>query len=111
MQYIGRCHNLVFLPVASNDNDDLLDLSAPSFDLALIRDIKQQLLMENKFTGALLSSRRERRFYQEVVDAERYIVMRYFSPDATQEMIRELKYYIISNYLCPKPRRGRKKSL
>ena len=110
MQYIGRCHNFVFLPVASNDNDDLLDLTTPAYDLALIRDIKQQLLMENKFTGVLLSSRKERRFYQEIIDAERYIVMRYFTAGATKEMIRELKYYIVSNYLCPKPRRKKIKA-
>lgn len=61
--------------------------------------------MENKFTGILLSSRKERRFYQEIVDAERYITMRYFSSNVTKEMIRELKYYIVSNYLCPKPKR------
>ncbi len=109
MQYIGRCHNFVFLPVASNDNDDLLALNTPAFDLCLIREIKHQLLMENKFTGILLSSRKERRFFQEIVDAERYIVMRYFTTGAKEENVRQLKNYIVANYLCPKPRRGRKK--
>lgn len=111
MQYIGRCHNFVFLPVASNDNDDLLALNTPHYDLSLVREIKQQLLMENMFTGMLLSSRKERRFFQEILDAERYIVMRYFTASAKEEVIRALKYYIVTSYLCPKPRRGRKKRI
>ncbi len=109
MQYVGRCHNLVFLPVASNDNDDLLALSTPFYDLSLIREVKQQLLMENMFTGVLLSSRKERRFFQEILDAERYIVMRYFTAIVREEAINALKRHIVSSYLCPKPRRGRKK--
>jgi hypothetical protein len=109
MQYIGRCHNFVFLPVASNDNDDLLALNSPCYDLSLIRKIKWQLLTENMETGMLLASRKERRFFQEILDAERYIVMRYFTKGAPEEAIRALKYYIISSYLCPKRKRGRKK--
>lgn len=107
MQYIGRCHNFVFLPVASNDNDDLLALNSPSNDLLLVREIKQQVLAENRETGILLSSRRERRFFQELLDAERYIVMRYFTSSASEDVIRALKHHIVSSYLCPKPKRGR----
>lgn len=108
MQYIGRCHNFVFLPVASNDNDDLLAFSSPSYDLMIVREIKQQMLAENRDSGELLSSRRERRFFQEVLDAERYIVMRYFDHRAKEEAIRALKDYILTNYLCPKSNRRRK---
>lgn len=109
MQYIGRCHNFVFLPVASNDNDDLLALNTPFSDLSLVRKIKWQLLIENMATGKLLSSRKERRFFQELLDAERYIVMRYFTAGASEDAIRSLKHHIVSSYLCPKPNRSRKK--
>ena len=109
MQYVGRCLNFLFLPVASNDNDDLLSLPYPSFDLATIREIKDQLRYENAQTGSLLASRKERRFFQEVVDAERYIVMRYFSSGACEDDIRKLKRYILDNYLAPRGKRPRKK--
>jgi len=100
----------VFLPVASNDNDDLLALDTPFYDLSLVRKMKRYLLEENMATGKLLSSRRERRFFQEILDSERYIVLRYFTSGASEESIRALKYYIVSSYLCPKKKRGRKKS-
>jgi hypothetical protein len=109
MPYIGQCLNFVFLPVASNDNDDLLSLPYPSLDLATIREIKQQLRDENVQNGCLLTSRKDRRFFQEVVDAERYILMRYFSPGAPEDVIRELKRHILNTYLAPKAPRKRKK--
>jgi hypothetical protein len=108
MQYIGCCLNFNFLPVASNDNDDLLALSFPSFDLALVRDIKYALKAENTKSGVLLSSRKERRFFQEVLDAERYIMLRYFTIGAPDEVLRKLKRRILDSYLFP--RRGRNKT-
>lgn len=108
MQYVGRCLNFVFLPVASNDNDDLLALPFPAFDLATIRDIKQQLRDENACTGLLLTSRKERRFFQEVVDAERYILLRYFSHNTPEDAVRKLKRHILDNYLFPRKRRKKK---
>ena len=102
MQYIGCCLNFNFLPVASNDNDDLLALTFPSFDLALVRDIKYALKEENTKSGVLLSSRKERRFFQEVLDAERYIMLRYFTVGAPQDVLRSLKRRILDSYLFPR---------
>jgi len=109
MQYIGSFLNFVFLPAASNDNDDLLSLAFPSADLAVIREIKYSLREENIMTGRLLTSRKERRFFQEVVDAERYIMLRYFSVDTPEIILRNLKRHILDNYLFPKFRRQRRK--
>lgn len=109
MQYVGCCHSLTFLPAASNDNEDLLALATPSFDLDLIRRIKRSLREENAENGMLLSSRKERRFFQEVSDAERYIVLRYFTPNAPKQLVKELKRYILNTYLSPKVRPSRKK--
>lgn len=109
MQYIERCHNFTFLPVASNDNDDLLALAIPSFDLAFIRDIKREMRLENAQTGNLLRSRRERRFFQEVVDAERYILLRYFTIDTPEITLRRLKRHILDQYLFPRLKRKRRK--
>jgi hypothetical protein len=109
MQYIGSCHNFTFLPVASNDNDDLLALMLPSIDLAFIREIKHDMREENAITGALLKSRKERRFFQEVVDAEQYILLRYFTKNACEDQIRRLKRYILDNYLFPRMKRARKR--
>ncbi|NBX04129.1 MAG: hypothetical protein EBR02_08770 [Alphaproteobacteria bacterium] len=109
MQYIGSCLNFTFLPVASNDNDDLLSLPFPSLELSIIREIKRELCRENETTGILLSSRKERRFFQEVSDAERYIVLRYFTHGACEDMLRDLKRHIINAYLFPRKKRGRKK--
>ena len=105
MQYIACCLNFVFLPVASNDNDDLLALPHPSCDLELIRSIKQALKHENTLSGVLLKSRKERRFFQEVLDAERYILLRYFTAGAPEETVRNLKRRILDSYLFPKRRR------
>jgi hypothetical protein len=109
MQHIGRCFNFTFLPVASNDNDDLLALAIPSADLAFIRDIKLEMRNENALSGLLLSSRKERRFFQEVVDAERYIIMRYFTRNASEDALRKLKRHILDNYLFPRLKKSRRK--
>jgi len=102
MQDIGRCLNFTFLPVASNDNDDLLALPFPSFDLHTIRELKNLLREDNSETGLLLSSRKERRFFQEIIDAERYIILRYFTHNVPEFILRRLKRRILDNYLAPK---------
>ena len=109
MLHVERCLDFTFLPAASNDNEDLLSFLIPSFDLAMIRDIKYSLREENSETGMLLFSRKHRKFFQEVVDAERYIVMRYFSTKPIESELRRLKRYILDNYLFPKKRRSKKK--
>lgn len=105
MQYIGRFLNFTFLPVASNDNDDLLSLPSPSADLHVIREMKKMLRVENSDTGILLCSRKERRFFQEIIDAERYILLRYFTINAPEKVLRSLKRHILDTYLSPKSRR------
>lgn len=109
MQYVGRFQDFDFLPVASNDNDDLLSFSVPSLDLSIIRRLKHELREENAITGMLLQSRKARRFFQEVMDAERYIVLRYFSKSPPEDIIRQLKRHILDTYLFPRPKRGKKK--
>jgi len=109
MQYIGQCLNFTFLPVASNDNDDLLSLAFPAFELSVIRKIKNDLYKENQETGILLSSRKERNFFQEVTDAERYIMLRYFTHNAPEDMLRSLKRHILNKYLFPRRKRKRSK--
>lgn len=108
MQYVARCLNFIFLPVASNDNDDLLSFAFPSLDLSIIQRIKGEMREVNATTGVLLTSRKERKFFQEVVDAERYITLRYFSNDTPESTLRRLKRRILDNYLFPKIK-GRKK--
>ena len=108
MQYIGRCLDFTFLPVASNDNDDLLSLPFPAFELSIIREIKRELYRDNEQTGVLLSSRKERRFFQEVSDAERYIVLRYFTQNAPEHVLRSLKRHILNNYLFPRKKRRKR---
>ena len=110
MQYIGRCLNFTFLPVASNDNDDLLSLPFPEFELAIIREIKRDLCRENAQSGVLLQSRKERRFFQEVTDAERYIVLKYFTHNTPERVLRKLKRHILNNYLFPRKKRRSKKT-
>lgn len=108
MQYVGQCLNFTFLPVASNDNEDLLSFSVPSLDLSIIRRLKRELRDENALTGMLLNSRKARRFFQEVVDAERYIVLRYFSLNPPEDVLRQLKRHILDQYLFPRGRRKKK---
>jgi len=108
MQYVASCLNFVFLPVASNDNDDLLSFAFPSFDLSVIREIKSELRAENTQTGMLLCSRKDRRFFQEVVDAERYILLRYFTQSTPEETLKRLKRYILDTYLFPRKKRKNK---
>lgn len=110
MQYLACCLNFIFLPVASNDNDDLLSFAIPSIDLSLIRDIKRELREENAETGILLNSPKARHFFQEVLDAERYILLRYFTAHAPETTIRQLKRQILDRYLFPKMKRRRKKT-
>lgn len=110
MQYVGCVHHFPVLPVASNDNDDLLALSIPSFDLAFIRAIKRDMREENAETGILLRSRKERRFFQEVTDAERYIILRYFTMDTPEITLRRLKRHILDNYLFPRLKRRRRRA-
>ncbi len=109
MQHIGWYHDFTFLPVASNDNEDLLSLPFPAFELSVIQEIKQSMRVENAETGILLRSRRERLFFQEVVDAERYILLRYFTFSVPEDALRRLKRYILDNYLSPNRRRRSKK--
>jgi predicted ABC-type ATPase len=108
MQYIGSLLNFIYLPVASNDNDDLLAFAAPSVDLSLIRKIKDEMRETNAATGTLLRSRKERRFFQEVVDAERYILLRYFSLNTPEITLRRLRRRILDRYLFPKLKQSRK---
>lgn len=105
MQYVGQYLNFLFLPVASNDNDDLLALASPSSDLAIIRRLKCSMYEENMHTGILLRSRKERRFLQEIIDAERYIILRYYTSGAPETSLRKLKRYILDTYLFPRTRR------
>jgi hypothetical protein len=108
MQYVERCHNFTFLPVSSNDNDDLLAFYAPAFDLSIIREIKMDMRADNAQTGCLLGSRKERRFFEEVIAAEQYILLRYFTYAPSEEVLRRLKRKILDCYLFPKKKRGRK---
>jgi hypothetical protein len=111
MQHIGWYHDFTFLPVASNDNEDLLALPFPAFELTVIQEIKKSMRIENAQSGILLRSRRERLFFQEVVDAERYILLRYFTLCAPEKTLRSLKRYILDHYLSPyRRRRGKKAS-
>ena len=105
MQYVGVVQDLQFLPVASNDNDDLLDLSDPADELYLLRALKSILQKENSETGMLLRSRKERFFFQEILDAERYILLKYFTITPQESLIRNLKRHIMDTYLFPKRRR------
>ncbi len=105
MQYIGQCRNVIHLPVASNDNEDLLYFPFPAVDLAFVRALKNDMRLQNSESGILLHSRKERLFFQEIIDAERYLLMRYFMYNVPEESIRELKRYILNTYLFPKPRK------
>lgn len=108
MQYVGFNHNIIIFPVASNDNEDLLALQFPISALSLIQEIKLLLVKDNLNSGILLSSRKERKFYQEVLDAECYITFRYFRPDTPEIVLRKLKRYILDRYLFPQKSRSRK---
>jgi hypothetical protein len=58
----------------------------------------------------LLRSPRVRRFFQEVLDAERYLMLRYFTSHVPEDTIRALKRHILNTYLFPKKKRRRKKT-
>lgn len=105
----GFMYSLTFLPAASNDNEDLLCFAIPLLDLSLIRNLKHELREENARTGILLRSAKSRRFFQEVLDAERYILLRYFTASAPEERVRQLKRHILDHYLFPKKKRRRRK--
>ncbi len=109
MQYVGSLSNLLLFPVASNDNDDLLALPAPADELRIIRELKRILRQENRETGVLLHSRKDRDFFQEIIDAERYILLRYFTLSPPEVLLRRLRRHILDAYLFPKPRTKRKK--
>ncbi|NBO18231.1 MAG: hypothetical protein EBV03_03210 [Proteobacteria bacterium] len=87
-----------------------MSFSVPSLDLSVIRSLKHELRAENAETGMLLNSRKARRFFQEVVDAERYILLRCFSCNPPEDLLRQLKRHILDQYLFPRARRKRKKS-
>lgn len=108
MQYVGVFHGLHFLPVASNDNDDLLSLSAPANELCLLRALKYILRQENLQTGMLLRSRKERFFFQEIIDAERYILLKYFTISPPDNVLRQLKRHIMDTYLFPRRKKTNK---
>src|SRR5688572_4881437 len=109
MPYIGQCLNFLFLPVASNDNDDLLALTSPAYELSLIRELKRSIREENAVSGILLQSPRERKFFQEITDAERYILLRYFTCNVPETLLRQLRRHIMNTYLFPRRRRKSKK--
>ncbi len=102
MQYIEHIGRFIFLPVASNDNDDLLAVESPHCNLAFIRSMKREMQDENAHNGLLLRSRKKRRFFQEIQDAENYILMRYFSPAADSSRLNRLKRHILDRYLFPR---------
>ena len=110
MQNVGVFHGLHFLPVASNDNDDLLALSAPVDELNILRALKHILREENSQTGILLKSRKERFFFQEILDAERYIVLKYFTMYPPENLLRQLKRHIMDTYLFPRKRVRKKRT-
>ena len=110
MQDVGFSHDFTYLAVAANDNEDLLSFAIPTIDLALIRTLKRELREENAQTGILLSSAKARHFFQEILDAERYITLRYFTAYTPESILRELKRYILDHYLFPKKKRGRRKT-
>lgn len=101
MQYVDRCLSFDFLPVASNDNDDLLAIDTPQNNLAVVRALKNDMRAENSENGLLLRSRKQRRFFQEIVDAERYITLRYFSAVPDMNYLAKLKRRILDLYLFP----------
>ncbi len=109
MQDLVINRNVIYLPVASNDNEDLLAFTFPLFDLAFVRELKNDLKSENAATGILLQSRKQRKFFQEVIDAERYILLRYFTSNVSEDMIRSMKRHILDHYLFPKAKRRKTK--
>ncbi|MDX2073585.1 MAG: hypothetical protein SFX19_04370 [Alphaproteobacteria bacterium] len=104
MQYVDRFHGFDFLPVASNDNDDLLAIDTPEKNLTFIRSLKYEMREENAHDGLLLRSRKKRKFFQEILDAEYYILLRYFSAQPDMELLQRLKRHILDHYLFPKMR-------
>jgi hypothetical protein len=102
MQYVDRLHSFDFLPVASNDNDDLLAIAAPESNLDFIRSLKHEMREENALDGLLLRSRKKRKFFQEILDAEYYILLRYFSATPNRPVMQKLKRHILDHYLFPK---------
>ena len=104
MQYVDRYHSFDFLPVASNDNEDLLAITTPEQNLSLIRSLKYEMREENAQDGLLLRSRKKRKFFQEILDAEYYILLRYFSVQPDALLLRRLKRHILDHYLFPRMR-------
>lgn len=102
MRYIDFHHRFHFLPVASNDNEDLLAIESPHCNLAFIRSMKLEMQEENAHNGLLLRSRKKRKFFQEILDAENYILMRYFSAHPDVTTLNKLKRHILDRYLFPR---------
>ncbi|MFN9109941.1 MAG: hypothetical protein ACK5XN_07710 [Bacteroidota bacterium] len=90
-----------FLAVASNDNEDLLAPESPAKELSTIRMIKQLVYEENRKTGILLNDASERRFLDEILDAERYLVLRFFTSNVPKSTLNRLKRHILDRYLSP----------
>lgn len=104
MQDVDHFYGFDFLPIASNDNDDLLAIATPEQNLTFIRYLKHEMLEENAQDGLLLRSRRKRRCFQEILDAEDYILLRYFSRQPDMALLRRLKRHILDHYLFPRMR-------
>lgn len=104
MQYVDLFHEFDFLPMASNDNDDLLAIDTPESNLSIIRSLKNEMREENALNGLLLRSRRKRKFFQEIQDAEVYILLRYFTAKPDYRLLRKLKRHILDHYLFPRVR-------
>ena len=103
MLHIGCFSDITYLAVASNDNDDLLAPSSPAQELYLIKLVKALVREENAITGELLRSQEERRFFQEILDAERYLTLRYFTFNTPKDVVNKLKRHILDTYLSPDP--------
>ncbi len=101
MLNIGCSQNIAFLAVASNDNDDLLAPECPETELHLIKLVKALVRRENAETGLLLSSQEERKFFDEILDAERYLTLRYFTRNVPKEILGKLRRRILDTYLSP----------
>jgi len=102
MRYLDFFHRFPTLQVAVNDNEDLLAIDSPEMNLAFIRSMKREMQSENAHNGLLLRSRKKRRFFQEILDAETYILMRYFNVGLEPVRLNRLKRHILDRYLFPR---------
>ena len=106
MQYVDHLHGFSwgfdFLLVASNDNDDLLATASPEEYLNVLRSLIDEMLATHRDTGILLRSRRRRRTFQQLLDAQRYVLLRYFSAKPDMVMLGKLRRYLLDRYLMPR---------